>query len=234
VVDEIRAQHGAAAAEVVQIDLADLSSVRGAASSFLDRGWPLSILVNNAGLAGQRGTTKDGFEVAFGVNHLGPFLLTELLLPRLKESGRSRIVNVASKAHHRAERIDWDALRRPTASISGVAEYAVSKLCNVLHAKELARRLAGTGVNTYALHPGVIASDVWRSVPWPVRPIMKLFMKSNEEGAATTLWCATSSDVADQSGRYYDECRERRVSRLADDPDLARELWDRSEAWTRS
>ena len=99
-----------------------------------------------------------------------------------------------------------------------------------LERAELGRRLAGTGVTTYSLHPGAIASDVWREVPFGVRHVMKLFMRSTTEGARTSLYCATSPDVGDATGRYYDECREKRPSRVVT-PELAAELWERSEAW---
>jgi retinol dehydrogenase 12 len=232
VMDELRGA-GADTAELLPLDLANLASVRACADRFLSKEGALHVLINNAGLAGHRGTTRDGFEMAFGVNHLGHFLLTERLLDALRAGAPSRIVNVSSKAHSRTRNIDWDALRRPTRTLTGMPEYGVSKLCNILHAKELARRLEGTGVHTYALHPGVIASDVWRRVPWPIRPIMTAFMKSNEEGAETTLHCATSDAVADHSGRYYDDCREKAPNPLADDPTLAHTLRDRSAEWAR-
>ena len=117
--------------------------------------------------------TQSGFELAFGTNYVGPFLLTGLLLDRLRESAPARIVNVSSIGHYRAAGIDYEAVRRPTKSLTGLPEYAVSKLGNVLHAQELARRLKGDGITTYSLHPGAIASDVWRRVPWPVRPLIK-------------------------------------------------------------
>ncbi len=232
VMDEIRAG-GNDDVFFLPLDLGDLASVRACAARFLETGDPLHVLIANAGLAGQRGLTKDGFERTFGVNHLGHFLLTELLLDRLKESAPSRIVIVASRAHTRVDGIDWDALTKPTVTTTGFPEYGVSKLANVLHAKELARRLEGTGVTTYALHPGVIASDVWRKVPWPLRPLMKLFMKSNEDGAATSIYCATAPELANASGRYYDECREKEPAKLAKDEALAKELWKRSVEWTR-
>lgn len=223
VIDEI-ARAGNDRVSFIPLDLGDLSSVRECAAAFLATGEPLHVLLNNAGLAGSRGLTRDGFELAFGVNHLGPFLLTELLLPRLKESAPSRIVNVSSMGHYRVEAIDFEALRKPTRSVSGVPEYNVSKLCNVLHAKELSRRLSGTGVTTYSLHPGVIASDVWRKVPWPVRSVMKLFMGTSEEGAATSLYCATAPELATETGLYYDSCRQRKPSALASDQALQDEL----------
>jgi NAD(P)-dependent dehydrogenase (short-subunit alcohol dehydrogenase family) len=214
------------------LDLGSLAAVRASAARFLDGGSPLHVLVNNAGMAGVRGLTADGFEQAFGVNHLGPYLFTRLLEPRLREAGEgARVVTVASRAHRRVSALDWDALRRPTRSFTGFPEYGVSKLCNVLFSREHARRLAGTGVRTYALHPGVVASDVWREVPWPLRALVKLRMLSNEEGARTTVHCATSDAVAAETGLYYDRCAVASTAPLGADDALARELWERSAAW---
>ena len=219
--------------EALALDLGDFASVQRCAQAFLARGLPLHILINNAGLAGARGLTASGFELAFGVNHVGHFLLTQLLLERLKASVPARIVTVASKAHYRASGIDWAAVRRPTAARSGLPEYQVSKLANVLFSAELGRRLAGCGVTTYALHPGVVATDVWRQVPWPLRPLMKLTMISAEDGARTTLHCATAAEVAQETGLYYDQCRVKAPSRVAQDGALAAQLWQRSESWVR-
>ena len=231
VLDEIRAIPGAGTTEWLPLDLGDLDSVRRCARMFLARDLPLHLLVNNGGLAGSRGMTKSGFEIAFGTNHIGHFLLTQLLLDALKRSGPARIVTVASRAHYRAPGIDWQALRETTKTRAGLPEYSVSKLANVLFSAELARRLIGTGLTTYSLHPGVVASDVWRAVPWPIRPLIKLRMLTVEQGAATTLYCATSPDVAGQSGAYYDRCRVTAPSALAQDLGLAAELWRRSEEW---
>jgi retinol dehydrogenase 12 len=140
----------------LKLDLADLASVRASARQFLALGEPLHVLVNNAGIGGQKGLTKDGFELMFGVNHLGHFALTIALLDRLTSS-QARIVNVASDAHYAAKGIDFDQLRHPARGITGMAGYSVSKLCNVLFTQELARRLAGTGVTSYALHLGHLA-----------------------------------------------------------------------------
>jgi dehydrogenase/reductase SDR family protein 13 len=216
--------------EFLQIDLSDLASVRHAAGEFLSRDEPLDVLVNNAGLAGAKGMTASGFELAFGTNHVGPFLFTKLLLDRLKDGDGARIVNVASDAHYQAKGIDWDAVRAPTSGTAGWHEYAVSKLANVLHAQELARRLAGSNVTTYSLHPGVIASDVWRQVPWPLRGIIKVFMKSTEDGAKTSLYCATSEAAAAESGLYYEKSKPKAPNPVAT-PELGTELWERTEAW---
>src|SRR5271170_3754414 len=227
---DIVAAAGHDAAVFLPLDLADLASVRRCAEQFLALGEPLHVLINNGGVAGRRGSTTDGFELAFGVNHLGHFALTAALLGRLGESAPARVVTVASDAHYQAPGVDFAAVRGPTASITGMPEYAVSKLCNVLFSAELARRTAGRGITTYALHPGVVASDIWRRTPWPARPLIKLRMLSPEQGAATSLYCATSGTVAAASGRFYDNSREREPSKIAT-PDLARALWEQSQAW---
>ena len=216
---------------VLQLDLADLASVRVCARAFLALGEPLHVLINNAGVGGTPGLTKDGFEFVFGVNHLGHFALTMALLDRLTES-KARIVNVASDAHYQAPGIDFDRLRRRTRGITGMREYAVSKLCNVLFSQELARRLAGTGVTSYALHPGVVASDIWRRVPRPVRPLVTRRMLTVEQGARTSLYCATAPDAVLTSGAYYDDCAERAPSPVAT-PELAGRLWQHSQEWTQ-
>jgi retinol dehydrogenase 12 len=227
----IRAATGNDAVFLLMLDLADLGSVRACAAEFLARGEALHVLINNAGVGGARGLTKQGFELMFGVNHLGHFLLTQLLLERLVSSAPARVVTVSSDAHYSARGIDWDALRRPARGITGLGEYAVSKLCNVLFSQELARRTAGTGVSTYALHPGVVASDIWRRVPWPVRPLLTRRMLTVEQGAQTSLYCATSASVAGDSGLFYDKCALREASEVAT-PELGRALWERSQAWT--
>ena len=229
--ERIRSVHPDADLEFLALDLADLGAVRAAATEFLEREVRLDVLINNAGLAGQRGQTRDGFEMAFGVNHLGHFLLTERLRGILVESAPARVVIVASRAHFKAPGIDWEAVRRPTASITGFPEYQVSKLANVLHAKALARRLERHGVTVYALHPGVVASDVWRRVPWPFRSLMKAFMITNEEGAQPSLHCAMSPDVSDETGLYYDRGETIVASDLARDEALQEELWVHSERW---
>ena len=162
------------------------------------------------------------------MNHLGHFLFTELLRERLVKSAPARIVIVSSRAHFRPKRLDFAALRRPTRTRTTFAEYSVSKLANVLHGRGLAARLEGTGVTTYSVHPGAVASDIWRKVPAPLRFLAKLFMRSNEEGARTTVYCATAPELAGVSGRYYADCRERTASAMARDDALVAELWRES------
>jgi retinol dehydrogenase 12 len=229
VLDAIIAAGGRA--DFLPLDLADLGSVRQCARAFLATGLPLQLLVCNAGLAGHRGVTRQGFEMTFGVCHVGHFLLTQLLLERMKASAPALIVVVASVAHRRARGVEFSRLRQPTATRTGFPEYATAKLANVLFAAELGRRLAGTGVTTYSLHPGVVATDVWRKVPEPIARFIKRFMKSEEEGAATTLHCALDPEAGRETGLYYVDERAVEPSRLARDVALAQRLWAESERW---
>lgn len=225
VLDEIAQLTGRPVAHWIELDLADLASVRTCAERFLAAGRPLHLLVNNAGLGGQRGLTRDGFEMTFGVNHIGHFLLTQLLRERLLASAPARVVTVASRAHQWAPGLDWDALRQPTRSLTGIREYMVSKLANVLFSAELGRQLAGSGVSTYAVHPGVVDTEIWRQVPRLLRPLLKLRgLRDPEQGAQTTLYCALQAPPQ-ETGRYYADSALKTPSRLAQDPRLAAELW---------
>ena len=213
------------------LDLASLASVRACAQMFIQLNLPLHLLINNAGVAGLRGLTQDGFEMTFGINHLGHFLLTQLLLPNLQSSGPSRVVTVSSRAHKRTAGIDWDALRRPTSSWTGINEYAVSKLANLLFSAELAKRVQGTSVSTYSLHPGVVDTEIWRALPDWARPFLRLrgFL-TPEQGALTTLHCALHAPQQ-ESGLYYSDSQPKQPAALGQNSELAAELWKRSEAW---
>lgn len=230
VIAEIAKATGNSAVEFAPLDLSDLDSVRKCADGLVASGRPIHVLVNNAGLVA-RGSTKQGFELTVGTNHIGHYLFTRLLLDHLAKHGPARVVNVSSKSHYQAKAIDWDAIKHPTKTLTGLDEYAVSKLANILFTKELARRINGAPITTYALHPGVVATDAWRRIPPPFRWVIKRFMITPEDGAKTTLHCAADPGIATETGKYYDECKERRPSKLADDADLARELWTRSAEW---
>ena len=230
-VDQLRAETKNPLIELLPLDLGAFGSVRLAAETLLKKERPLHILINNAGVAGHRGQTDDGFEIQFGVNHLGHFLLTALLWKRLVASAPARVVTVSSKAHYDAKEIRWDRLTEPTRTRMGLKEYQVSKLANVLFSAELARRSPHPEVRTYSLHPGVVASDIWRRVPWPIRPLMTRAMITNEDGAKTSLHCATAASVAHDTGLYYSHCEAKDPSKLAQDPSLASTLWSKSETW---
>ncbi|NQW83241.1 MAG: SDR family NAD(P)-dependent oxidoreductase [Alcaligenaceae bacterium] len=215
------------------LDLADLASVRACAQSFLALNVPLRYLINNAGVAGAKGLTAQGFEWAFGVNHLGHFLLTRLLLERLKQSPEARVVTVASRAHLLAlSGMNWDALQRTTQSLTAAKEYGVSKLANILFSAELGRQLVGTGVSAYSVHPGVVATSLWRHVPKFFLPILKMRpMLTAEQGARTTLHCVLDAPQT-ETGLYYADARVQSPSKIAQDLELARHLWEQSMQWT--
>lgn len=207
------------------VDLASLASVRALAAAFLDRYDRLDVLVNNAGLFPPRQQlTADGFEMQFGVNHLSHFLLTHLLLERLKASAPARVVTVSSMLHKKG-RIDFESFRGAK-KYSAQAAYNQSKLANVLFAVELARRLEGTGVTSNVLHPGGVATDIMRDLPWIVRKLVGLAFISPEEGAKTTIMLASDPALADVTGAYFDQCKRVECSPLASDDALRRRLWD--------
>lgn len=216
----------AADARFLRLDLANLTSAQHAARVLAEALPRIDLLVNNAGLAGARGLTAQGFELGFGTNHLGHFAFTLPLLPALA-AARGRVVVVSSNNHYLAKSLDLTVVRRPTQSRTGLSEYAVSKLANVLFAAELRRR--HPKIEAVSLHPGRIASDIWRRVPQPFRRVLPwlLRMGSVEEGGHT-LAHAASVSLAD-GALYLDKLAPRTPSKLAADPDLARKLWEFSE-----
>ena len=240
VMADITATTGNDQLEHLELDLADLDSVRRAVTEVHNRIDTLDVLVANAGLAGQRGQTAQGFELAFGTNHLGHFALVTGLLDLMVSptsqttattpAGVPRIVVVSSDSHYSAKGLPEDRLRGATRSMTGMPEYARSKLANVVFTQELARRIPANQLAVHALHPGVIASDIWRRVPWPIRPIMTARMASTTDGARTSLWCATSADLDGMSGGYYADCATKDPSDVAT-ANLGAWLWERSEEW---
>ena len=233
VLDALKARSPKTDVQFVALDLGDLASVRRAADEILAKDHTIDVLVNNAGIAALVGQTKDGFELTFGTNHLGPWLFTEKLLPLVKRAEQGRIVNVSSQGHYRCKGIDWDAQKRPTAHATALPEYFVSKLCNVLHANELARRLAGTNVTTYSLHPGGVATDIWGRRLGKLSILLRPFLLTMEEGAKTQVRCATDPALSKESGLYYTKEKPREPNPLAHDVALQDELRRRSEEWTR-
>ncbi len=211
---------------VMPLDLGSRASIDAFAREFDARYPALHVLLNNAGLISLKRTlTADGFETTFGVNHLGPFYLTHLLLDKLKTSAPARVVNVASDAHYRAK---WDfADLQNERRFSTFGAYARSKLANVLFTRELARRLDGTGVTANCLHPGVIATKLF---PFPkfVLALMRPFTLSEAAGADTSLYLATAPEFSRLSGGFYDERRLTAPSRTAQDAAAAGRLWDES------
>jgi NAD(P)-dependent dehydrogenase (short-subunit alcohol dehydrogenase family) len=215
---------GGGSAEPSIFDLGSLVSTAEAAERLADLGRDLDVLVNNAGVGGERGVTDDGFEIHFGVNHLGHFLLTRQLAASLRTG--SRVVTVSSEMHRRVDGVDFEALIGPGRSFLGLREYAVSKLANILFTRELAR--LRPDLACHAVHPGLANT---RIIPGYLRPFLALRILTAEEAADTVLWCVTSVETAAESGRYFSRREAHQPSPAARDEGLASELWHRSEIW---
>jgi NAD(P)-dependent dehydrogenase (short-subunit alcohol dehydrogenase family) len=217
----------------MRLDLASLESIRDFAKAYLSTGRPIHLLINNAGvMLPDRRVTADGFEHHFGINHLGHFLLTNLLLNRLEESAPARVVVVSSDAMQFAaldaglEDLNWEKRR-----YSGWRSYGSSKLMNALFANELQRRHGERGVVANALHPGIVQTELARDQPWYMALIgLAMFpvTKNPARGAATTLLLATAPELETRGGGYYADCRPKRVHRLALDEGVAARLWAQS------
>jgi retinol dehydrogenase 12 len=217
------------------LDLSSLKSVREFANDILRSEKELHILINNAGIIGQEYTiTEDGLLLDMQTNHFGHFLLTSLLLPLLKSSGPSRIINVSSKIHERG-RVDLDNINGTKESYGAFQSYSNSKLCNVLMTVELANRLKGTEVTVNCLHPGTVMTNIfrvrdrwWTSIS---KPIIELLCKTPWTAAQTSNYLAVSPDVNNVSGKYFADCHLASSSALRD-VELAKKLWDLSERLT--
>uniref|UniRef100_UPI00398F5386 retinol dehydrogenase 12 n=1 Tax=Pristiophorus japonicus TaxID=55135 RepID=UPI00398F5386 len=212
-----------------KLDLSSLRSIREFCRDFLEKEKRLDILINNAGISSCSTVTEDGFATCFGVNHLGPFLLTTLLLVRLKESAPSRVINVSSDVYRMAT---MDFTRFRTAS-RPFASYSSSKLANILFTRELSRRLEGTGVAAFSLHPGYVSTNLLSNQPFLIRmvmcPIVCLFFISNEAGAQTSVHCAVSDQVLQHNGGFFSNCRPAQLWCHAADTGVAKKLWETSE-----
>jgi len=224
--------------DLMHIDLAALESVRAFARTFLTAERPIHLLINNAGvMLPSRRETSDGFEAHFGINHLGHFLLTNLLLERVRASAPARIVNVSSDAMQFAsltpELVDlnWEQRR-----FSGWRSYGDSKLMNLMFTNELNRRLEGSGVAAFALHPGMVTTELAREQSLGMRLVgiaALPFMKNVERGAATTLYAATRADPSQPGESYLADCAPARTAKLAGNRAVAAKLWELSERLTR-
>jgi NAD(P)-dependent dehydrogenase (short-subunit alcohol dehydrogenase family) len=215
---------GAARVDAHRADFASLDSVRELARDLLERYEQIDVLVSNAGTVHARRTvTGDGIEATFQVNHLGGFLLTELLKRRLVCSSPSRVVITSSVGHLRGS-MDLDDVGFERGGYSVMAAYGRSKLANVLYARSLAAELAGSGVTVNAVHPGSVATDIWSGAPWYARPVLavaKLRMLSPADGARALTHLAVSPEVEGVTGEYFDRFTPRRPSALARDDALA-------------
>ncbi|XP_036451526.1 dehydrogenase/reductase SDR family member 13a.2 [Colossoma macropomum] len=236
-ISDIKKVTGSTDVVYMQLDLSSLKSVRSFTETFLKTESRLDLLINNAGLVAD-GRTEDGFGIEFGVNHLGHFLLTCLLLDRLKESPEARVITVSSMAH-RWGKIDFDALVANKDLGTGryswqfFQAYCNSKLCNVLFTHEMAKRLKGTNVTCYSVHPGIVKTELSRHVSlWQkvfIEPVAWLLFLDPTTGAQTTLHCALQEGIEALSGRYFSCCAVQDVSAKAKDDAVAKKLWEVSE-----
>jgi retinol dehydrogenase-12 len=223
----IRRRAPRAEGEVRTADLSRRGPVRALAAQVQDRHARLDVLVNNAGVATFRPQlTPDGLGVTFATNHLGPFLLTNLLLDLLKKSAPARVVTVSSDRHTQQRSIPWDDLEP-----GHDCTYKTSKLLNILFTHELARRLAGTGVTANCLSPGFVRTDLGREATGAFRVFLRLarpFQSNPKAGAQTSVYLATSPQVAEVSGRYFEKSTPAHPSALSQDPAAAKQLWQLS------
>nr|XP_055034667.1 dehydrogenase/reductase SDR family member 13-like [Misgurnus anguillicaudatus] len=237
-VQELKKETGNDGIVFMQLDLASLKSIRSFAENFLKTEPRLDLLINNAALACP-GLTEDGIGMVLGVNHIGPFLLTNLLLDRLKECTPSRIVNVSSCGHDMGT-IDFDCITTHKRLCLGSSDgdifkaYTDSKLCNVLFTHELAKRLKGTKVTCYSLHPGSVRSELARDInQWFTRIIKAIVFNfwatDPVSGAQTTLYCALQEDIEHLSGKYFSDCQLVQVKPEARDDGISKKLWEVSE-----
>lgn len=221
---------------VHKLDLASLASVRECAEQLGNSLEKIDILINNAGImACPEMRTTEGFEMQIGTNHFGHFLLTNLLMPQLKKAApTARIVNVSSLAHTRGQ-MQWDDINWKETPYNAIQAYGQSKLANILFTKELARKGEGSGVNAYALHPGVINTELGRHLQDTFGPLVMLwkvampFIKTPESGANTTIYCAVDESISDHNGRYYSDCKEKQPAPQAENIEDAKKLWEVSE-----
>ncbi|XP_060538354.1 dehydrogenase/reductase SDR family member 13-like isoform X1 [Pantherophis guttatus] len=228
---DIRRESGNSEVILMILDLGSLNSVRAFAQTFLKSEPRLDILINNAGVF-MTGQTADGFEQAFQVNHLAHFLLTHLLLDRLKRCAPSRVITVVSSMHVFGK-IDFRTIHKPVKGMwNALLSYCNSKLANILHVRELANQLEGTNVTCYAIHPGAVRTEIGRSFPrwlhWSLS-FMQLFSRDCDAGAQTSIYCATEEGIERLSGRYFVDCRLSEPWPQACDDQLAKKLWEFSE-----
>jgi NAD(P)-dependent dehydrogenase (short-subunit alcohol dehydrogenase family) len=220
--------------EWVELDLSSFTSIKNCAQTVIGKGVTLTCLVNNAGLAGKKGLTQNGFELAFGVNYLGHFLLTNLLLPTLKKTKNARIINVSSKVHHRTKKIEFERLRNKTRTLTGIEEYAVSKLANILFTAELHNKFFEKGISSFSVHPGLVDTEIWRGLPFFLKPILSLKgLLSPDQGAQAIMNCIFDVE-SKESGAYFSKSKKCDPSPLAKKSSLQKKLWDKSEAWIES
>jgi NAD(P)-dependent dehydrogenase (short-subunit alcohol dehydrogenase family) len=224
---ELMTQTGNQAIYVIRCDLADLQSVRDAAEELKKKLFNINILINNAGGAfPERTFSKDGFELTFAINHLGHFLLTQSLMPLLQK-GHARIINVSSEAH-RSAKPDFDDLLMEK-SYTGFKAYGITKLFNIYFTRSLAEKYQQTGVTSFALHPGVVNTDIWDSATGFLKLLtwlMKPFMISSKQGAETTIYLATEPKLDGKNGLYFKKCKVAKTASNAENAAARNRLWE--------
>ncbi len=236
VCERIQKESGNDAIEMMQLDLASLASIRQFATSFSEQYPQLHVLINNAGVyCAKRQKTAEGFEKTIGINCLGPFLLTHLLLPVLKKTPHARIINVSSNAYAQG-RLDLNDLHL-NKRYQGFKAYANSKLAVVLFTLELAERLQDSGITVNAVHPGHVATNIWNM--WPgtwyqalLFRIIRMFARTPEDAAHNSVFLACSDEVSGITGTYFDGRKPKAVSALCRDATLRKNLWALSEKLT--
>lgn len=232
---DIRTKSSSGVLKVMELDLASFDSIRKFADEFTQSEDRLDILINNAGVFQcPYMTTKEGFEMHFGVNHLGHFLLTKLLLDKLKQSSPARIVIVSSALYKRGN-LNFDIINSEKHYDKSMA-YKNSKLANVLFTRELAKRLNGTGVSVYAVSPGMVWTNLGRymNLNWwkivALAPLAWFFIRTPRQGAQTILHCAVADELELESGSYYRNCEKEEFAKNAEDESVQKKLWEVSEA----
>ncbi len=236
---EIREASGGGKVELMRLDLASFDSIRAFAASFTQAHDRLDSLINNAGLIiDERRETEEGFEMTFGVNHLGHFLLTRELLPLLEKTPGARLINLASDAHKAARKgMSWDDLQRTQSyGGAGFAAYGESKLANILFTREFAKRHGDADITAVSVHPGAIRSGFgmdgdMSGVAGLIYKVARPFMKTPAKGAETSVYLASAPLAELEPGGYYANCKPARSTRFARDDAAARRLWELSEAW---
>lgn len=233
-VAEIKKESGTNKVEYVLLTLNSFKNVRESAAEIKSRFPKIDVLINNAGTYySDLELSEDGIEQTLATNHVGHFLFTSLLMDNLKEAGSARIINLASMAHKSAKKLDLEDINYQNSGYSGWMSYARSKICNILFTRELGKRLEGSGINAYSIHPGGVRTEIAEKnsgffSKWGWR-LMKPFMITVEDGAATSIYLASSDEVKDVTGHYYHKCKQVHGSSLSRDMDLASALWEKSE-----
>jgi NAD(P)-dependent dehydrogenase (short-subunit alcohol dehydrogenase family) len=232
--EEIKARSHSESVELMLADLSVQAEVGRLAGEFQERHDRLDVLANNAGLVQSRRTeTAEGIETTLATNHLAPFLLTNLLIARLKESAPSRVITVSSEAQ-RWGKMDFEDVQS-TRKYRGFPVYGMTKLANIMFTYELAERLKGTGVTANCLHPGPVGTNFGKNNAGPMALFFRLgkpFMRSPEQGADTLVWLAVSPEVEGVSGKYFSDRKEIEAKEVAHDPAARRTLWTISEDLT--